>query len=445
MPSPMMLFRKISSHARLLRHDPERFGANLLQFTNPERFRDRLLDVQTAAPMYVRVGEDAAMQPALNFLQPILSPASMTGGPNTIVNLAYQLARAGVPVRIVTTRDGQGDSSWFRQHLLTLTGATDYPPSLSVAFAGSQDNPLQISPRDVFVATHWTTAQQLKAVLPLMAQKSFLYLIQDFEPGFHAWSSNYALALETYDLNFIPVINERLLFDHFVRDAVGRFAEPEFAQRALVFEPAIDARLFHPAPIPDRNSRQHRRLLFYGRPTNARNMLGLGLAALRRAIAQGAFDDGRWEFLAIGGRGGLPDLDLYGGHVLRPAPWEDYAGYGRQLRDADILLCPMLSPHTSYPVLEMAASGGLTVTNTFATKTRQRLEDISRNIIAARPTVEGLGEALCEAADRIRHGQVVDQPPELPEDWNVALMSVTQEILRLFRQWTVDGCRETTG
>ncbi len=207
----------------------------------------------------------------------------------------------------------------------------------------------------------------------------------------------------------------------------------DFAARALVFEPAIDANLFHPAHPTDRARRQTRRLLFYARPTNQRNMLGLGLQALRAAIAGETFADKPWEFLAIGGRGSLPELELGRRTVLRPAPWEDYTGYARQLREADILLCPMLSPHTSYPVLEMAASGGVVVTNSFACKTSERLAAISPNIVAARPTIEGLTDALNQAAARVKQGRVAAGRPALPGDWNTALADTVKEMARLFR------------
>jgi hypothetical protein len=429
--------RKIATHLRLLRDDPEKFAANLLQFTNPAQFHERLLDVQTATPMHVRIDPVQADRPTLNILQPILSAISMTGGPNTIVTVAFQVARDGIPVRIVTTRAAT-DPIWFQKHLLAVTGATEYPPSLTVAFAGNPNLPLPIGPRDVFLATHWTTAQQIKPLLPDMHQRRFFYLIQDFEPGFHAWSSNYALALETYDLDFIPVINERFLFDYLCDQSIGRFADPAFAERALVFEPAIDARVFHPASHGDPH--RPKRLLFYARPTNARNLLGIGVIALRQAIAAGAFAGDTWEFLAIGARGSLPALDLGGGHKLRPAPWQDYNGYAQQLRDADILLCPMLSPHTSYPVLEMAASGGLAVTNTFGSKTAARLTAVSDRIVASKPTIEGFAEALTNAANLVRAGAPTGGPPNLPTDWDAALAPVTRGIARLFRDMT-DGRR----
>ena len=96
---------KIAAHLRLLRDDPEKFGSNVLQFTNPQRFLDRLLDVQTATPMHVLVDPTLTDRPTLNILQPILSSVSMTGGPNTIITVAFHVAREGIPVRIVTTRD----------------------------------------------------------------------------------------------------------------------------------------------------------------------------------------------------------------------------------------------------------------------------------------------------------------------------------------------------
>jgi hypothetical protein len=385
--------------------------------------------------MHLHLDPGRADRRWLNVLQPILSPVSMTGGPNTIITLAYQLAREGVPVRIVTTRDnGNTDPVWFRHHLLTVTGAPEYPSDLQVAFAGNEQSPLPIGTGDIFLATHWTTAQQIKPVLPGMASKRFFYLIQDFEPGFHAWSSNYALALESYSLDFVPVINEHLLSDYLAGQAIGRFADPQFAASALVFEPAIDTDLFRPRSSSEPAQSNVRRLLFYARPTNQRNMLGIGVRALRAAIAGGAFSSGTWEFLAIGSRGSLPALSLGSGQTLRPVPWEDYAGYARQLRESDVLLCPMLSPHTSYPVLEMAASGGIAVTNSFSTKTAERLTAISENIISSSATIEGFAAALAEAVERVRLGRVAGNRPNLPTTWNAALTPVAKEMARLFHR-----------
>jgi hypothetical protein len=163
-------------------------------------------------------------------------------------------------------------------------------------------------------------------------------------------------------------------------------------------------------------------------------MLGVAMQALKVAIADPVFQTSRWEFLAIGSRGSIPALPIGLGHMLRPAPWADYEAYANLLRESDILLCPMLSPHTSYPVLEMVACGGISVTNTFAGKTRDELERISANIVARPPTVEGFTEGLIEAASRVNVGFDLNAPLSLPSTWKEALSETSDRIAQIFRE-----------
>ena len=58
----------------------------------------------------------------------------------------------------------------------------------------------------------------------------------------------------------------------------------------------------------------------------------------------------------------------------------------------DLGLCLMDTPHPSYPPLDLAASGAVVVTNTHGSK--KSLEEWSRNIIAAPPSVSALIDAL---------------------------------------------------
>ena len=265
-----------------------------------------------------------------------------------------------------------------------------------------------------------------------MAIRQFFYMLQEFEPAFYAWSSNYALAEETYRLDFWPVFNQALLAEYMFGHGVGCLADPAMRGRATVFEPAIEERLFHPPAAPG-PTRPHR-LLFYSRPTNTRNMFGLGLMALRRASGDPVFAG--WQFRSIGSRGSVPPLSLEGDAVLRPEPWLDYESYATLLRQADVLLCPMLSPHTSYPVLEMAASGGLSVTNTFATKTREALEKLSDNIVAVEPTVEAMAEGLIAAAKRVRAGRAHVASMPLARSWSETLDPAARRLADLFEQLT---------
>jgi len=144
---------------------------------------------------------------------------------------------------------------------------------------------------------------------------------------------------------------------------------------------------------------------------------------------------GVWEFLSIGGRGSIPTLSLGGGQWLRPAPWAGYEGYAESLRRADILLCPMLSPHTSYPVLEMAACGGIVVTNTYGPKTAAALSALSPDIVGVALTLQGFVDGLVVAAARV--DDVRQDRLTLPAAWDAVLAPVAQ--------WAVAAVREAIG
>jgi hypothetical protein len=58
----------------------------------------------------------------------------------------------------------------------------------------------------------------------------------------------------------------------------------------------------------------------------------------------------------------------------------------------------MYTPHPSLVPIEMASAGMVTVTNTFENKTADALGQISGNLIAAEPTVDGIAFALARAA-----------------------------------------------
>lgn len=160
---------KIVRHLRLLRDDPERFARNLLQFTNPGRFREKLIDIEVPPSLHLRIEAPPAARRTLNVLLPALSSDNMTGGPNTVLHLALRIAGLGVPVRMLTTRpQAATDPAWFRGHLSQLMGGGAIP-EIEIGSAGDSAAPFTIDPNDVFMATHWTTAQQVKHRLAEMS------------------------------------------------------------------------------------------------------------------------------------------------------------------------------------------------------------------------------------------------------------------------------------
>lgn len=368
----------------------------------------------------------AGRRPTLNVLLPSLQAQHLSGGPNTALNLAARLAERGIPVRFLSTDlPPADDPSILWNQLTRLTGGTAWRGNVEQAAAHDSGNPVDIGRDDRLLATAWWTLRQAADTLAQLRDPRPWYLIQDYEPGLYAWSSQYALARGTYDLDQLPVVCGHLLFDHLRTERVGRFADPDFAARALVFEPAIDRTLFHPEPksLPTR-----RQLLFYARPDAPRNLYELGLIALRQAVDRGAFRPPDWELSFMGDN--LAPVDLGHGAIIRQAPWAGYADYARMLRGCDVGLSLMLSPHTSYPPLEMAACGAAVVTNTFGVKTAQRLAGMSPGLIACEPDPESIARGLLTAAARSRRDSA--GTVHVPATWEESFKDVLDG---LSREW----------
>lgn len=384
-------------------------------------------------PLNLQVSEALVVRPRINVLLPSLQLKNMSGGPNTALLLAALLAEKGELIRLIAcdiAMEGEAAALLF-SHMDGLLQRPVARERIELVDACDRARPIAIGAHDLFFATAWWTAQIAKYAVKKTACKTFIYLIQDFEPILHEGSTYQARALETYDLPHIPVINTRLLLDHLVRERAGSYADHRFAEQALWFEPALD-RNYYFSDADQKKSGGKKVLLFYARPTVARrNLFEVGLVALRLAVASGAIDKETWEVWAMGER--LSPVALGNGMFLNPLPWMSFDDYARRVRTADLMLSLMLSPHPSYPPLEMAASGKLVVTNSFSVKTAERIREISPNILVAAPTAESVAAALENAAGRINAGLQSPDPSgriTLPCNWDESLGAVVPEILQ---------------
>jgi len=362
----------------------------------------------------IEVDAALAATPRVTVLMPHLAMSRMTGGPNTILNLTGRLAALGVPLRFASVAGPTDrDVEALRAHAARLAETAMPPDTVEFQAAGQGAGPLCIGPRDVLIATWWPTAHVARAALAHIEAREFVYLVQDYEPGFYPWSSRHALALASYGFPVRAVVNGRFLLDFLVSQRAGVFGAADIESRAVSFEPAVDRSLFH----PEANPRARRRLVFYARPRNERNLFDMGIRALREVAAAGVLRADRWEVVAIGSP--IPPLDLGPGLQLESLPWLDYASYAALLRTSDVLLSLMLSPHTSYPPLEMAACGHLVVTNEFGPKTAAALAERSPLIRAAPADPAALAAAL-EAALGDAEGIVEPMSIDVPGSWAAA-------------------------
>jgi glycosyltransferase involved in cell wall biosynthesis len=397
------------------------------------------------SPVNFEVDAGLAGSPRLNVLVPGLGARHLTGGPNTALQFGYRLAARGHPVRFIATDAPlDDDTAPLWSHMAAISDVGTRLGNVEVVDGSDRFRAVRIGENDVFMATAWWTAQSIKAVLPKVRHQRFLYLIQDYEPLFFASSSQYALAVETYDLDHVPIVNSRFLLDHLAAERVGRFADPAFVEAAVVFEPTVDRMLFRPAvPTAPRTTR---RLLFYARPQNGlRNLFELGVAALQMAIQHEVFDEADWEFWGMGDP--FEPISIGPTTLLHPLPWTDFSSYAAQMRDSDVLLSLMLAPHPSYPPLEMAACGGISVTTEFGPKTAERLAAISPNIVGTVATIEGVAQGLADAVDRLGDVRTRFDGSDLtlPATWRDVFESVLPEVETRLRLIVDDDGASTSG
>jgi hypothetical protein len=434
------LIRIAVGTVRALLRSPRTFVADLERYLLHAKNAAQLASPVGGLPNVVPITfgvRPASGVPRLNVLIPGMALWAMSGGPNTALNLTLRLAREGVRVRYISTDVAADTGSKLWRHLRELTGIESQLETVEFVSAHDRAAETEIDEDDIFFGTAWWTVQMIKHVLGDMRSRRFLYLIQDYEPALYPWSTSYALALETYGLDFTPIVNESFLLEYFRSQNIGRFAERCSADDCLVFEPAVDRRKFYPEDVA---VTRRRRLLFYARPNAPRNLYELGLLALKEAAEQGAFPPGEWDLRVIGER--VPTTVITSTSILESEEWASYDDYASLLRSSDVGLALMLSPHTGYPVLEMAASGMSAVTTTFATKTPERLTSISGNIIPTAPTVESIRDGLLRAYERTNdvEARVDGSRTALPTTWEESFGAILPRVLRL-----VEECRAVSG
>jgi hypothetical protein len=315
-----------------------------------------------------------------NLFIPSLDKKVIFGGIATAIAFIKEFQDAGFNIKITTFDFALSDKEKqeaieFLQKQLDLHIV---PKNIQVVGEFKQAIPLK---QEIFVATMYYTASFIHSVIKNNAFSSakFIYFIQDFEPGFFPWSDEYAKALSSYRYeNTIPIFNSSLLRDFFV--------DNNYATRnsSLVFKPKLQTDKLSPRSTVNAVPK----VLFYARPQRPRNLYQTGL--------QGLID---WlhEYrpqVEIYTAGQSHDDIQFEQWTIRSMGKMDADHYWKTLNQYDIGLSLMLSPHPSYPPIEMAMSGLVVVTNRYANKD---LANISDNFVTCEPSAEGVKLALQEA------------------------------------------------
>lgn len=340
------------------------------------------------------VTESSSTMRRLNIFIPTIAADARFGGIATALALLGALLPGFDYGRIVVTDLAPDEESrTFVRELVSAKGR-HAPEKIEIA---DRTAPIDVGPGDVFICTSWWTAHLGRQILDWQrnrfnrADARLIYLIQDFEPAFYPWSAQYALAERTYrDAGgTIAVFNSELLREFFEQRGFQFSSE-------FTFSPKMNEQLLpHYSRASQAKPVKHRKILVYGRPGSARNAFpllieGLDLWSLKYGNAR------QWEVLSLGEK--HRSVKMHHGIRVRSLGKVTLERYATLLRESSVGVSLMLSPHPSYPPLEMAHFGAYTITNAFANKDIGNWHDNLTSLPDL--TAEGLSEAIAQACER---------------------------------------------
>ena len=329
----------------------------------------------------------------INLVIPSVNKVHAFGGISTAVTFFEALReKLQCKARVISVDAAVEDIILSKAYEVAESDADSTADLQVVSFSDRYNKTIPVAENDVFVVTSWWTAYNTKNLIRQQNEiygekyRPIVYLIQDYEPGFYAWSSRYALAESTYkdSKNVFAVINSTELAE-FMKHSGYNFA------REYVFHPVFNEKIKkHLLAMPEKVEKK-KKILVYGRPGVERNAFTLLVKALEKWV-QSYDGAAEWEVLSAGEK--HEDIPLGNQMALKSVGKLSLEQYAALLAETYAGVSLMVSPHPSYPPLEMAMFGIKTVTNTYANKD---LSSFSENIFSVDScTPERIAECLTE-------------------------------------------------
>lgn len=356
--------------------------------TRKERMRREARDdmwVGVAAIRPLHFVRSTKHKPArLNLLVPSVNSKDIFGGISTALNFFERIisdTEMDARIIVLDSIPNAGDiEERFPGYSLVSLGEESEAQKQIVSASKRNRKSLPVSPGDWFIATSWWSAYcfqdevlRQRGLDNGIVSNPLIYLIQDYEPGFYAWSSEYMLAKSTYqsDVPTIAVFNSKELRGHFADHGYS-------FDREYVFDPFLNKALASKLQEHAGTVAKRKQILVYGRPGTPRNAFELVVESLRRWIEIDP-NAKQWDFLSAGEQ--HPPVPLSEGRYLSSVGKLSLEGYAELLSESYAGISLMVSPHPSYPPLEMAAFGVQVITNQYDGKD---LSSFSPNITSLR-------------------------------------------------------------
>lgn len=374
----------------------------------------------------------AAHPKRVNILMATINFKYVFGGYIGMFNLALRLAHEGYRTRIILHEQTDWELEEWRRQILNYPGITTLFDEVEVISRFDRTIPVEVNLQDRFMATNCWAAHVAHNTARMLPEKAFLFMIQEYEPFFLAMNSIHAVFKQAYTFPQLALFSTELLQEFFRLEQIGVYAKPDGERHAAVFSNAIQK--FQ--PTTELLCRKQRRLLFYARVEEhaSRNLFEIGVIALATLVRDPQVNLANWSFHGVGSLDGEGILELAPGIPLRMLPKVSLQEYIDLMPGFDVGLSLMMTPHPSLVPLEMASAGMVTVTNTFANKTREKLRSISSNLIGVEPSVETVCGGLIEAMSRVDDvaARIAGARIDWPRDWEAAFPAETIAKIRAF-------------
>ena len=329
---------------------------SVINFTIPE-VRE-IFPFETKIPQKYRI----------NILIPTLNKDRLYGGVATAMKFFNQFNDKNFAKRIIITeppmKEDDLDNYTDYKFVHNLEQCTE---DKQVVYLGDSSNRnLLVAENDIFISTAWWTAYNIKPVMDWqkktynMKKNNYLiYFIQDYEPYFYPWSSEYCCAESTYHFNIptIAVFNSKELKDYF--DVHNYKFEYSY-----YFSPILNDELKEHL-LNDKEKQRKKQIVVYGRPSTPRNAFELINESLIRAFKD-RDDVHEWNFISMGENhcSAIIKDDV----TLKSVGKLTIDEYAEKMEESYLGISLMISPHPSYPPLEMSSFGIKTITNKYDNK-----------------------------------------------------------------------------
>lgn len=331
----------------------------------------------------------------LNIVTDSLNKDSMFGGVATSLVLATLFSnRYKIPLRIIT-RTAKSNPLSYSEFLELF----NLERPLKVEFfsdfdrnSGNNHHNLELSDKDIFLATSWWTAAVVKK---MNLRKKFFYILQEVEEFFYPNGDEQYLCRNILkDKNIDFIVNSKLLFDYY-----GIMGYENILRQGKYFEPAFPEHIYSDAEGSSKNKSEYK-LFFYSRPNNPRNLFYSGLKIIDEALLRNIIDTKEWKIYFAGSD--VPRIKFTNGAKPTVLGHMDWSAYSKFIKNIDLGFCLMYTPHPSYPPLDIASSGGVVLTNKYANKTHL---DYSKNIICEDLDIESMMKGFAKAVELAKNGE----------------------------------------